>query len=54
MVVEEKNSGSGSGTTAATSAMSMQSSASSAVQDSVKAGSYSASSAGHESETVSG
>ena len=52
MVVEEKNSGSGSGTTAATSAMSLQSSASSAVQDSVKIVSYSASSAGHESETV--
>lgn len=53
MVVEEKNSGSGSATTAA-SAISLQSTASSVVQDDVKAVSYSASSAGHESESLSG
>ena len=53
MVVEEKNSGSGSATTAA-SAISLQTSASSVVQDDVKAVSYSASSAGHESESLSG
>ena len=53
MVVEEKNSGS-SGTTGFTSATSLHSSASSAVQDSVKIESYSVSSAGQDSESVNG
>jgi hypothetical protein len=51
MVVEEKNSGSG-GTTGFTSATSLPSSASSAVQDSVKVESYSVSSAGQDSESA--